>query len=249
MFNNLKDKKVLVTGASSGIGACTARLFAHYGSIVGIHYNANRHGAEAVLNQIMLAGGEAYLIHADLLKKKERNRVIDLFIRDSGGIDVLINNAGTIFGNEHFLVMKDDEWRDTIDLNLTAPYFLAKQSFEYMMKYGGGKIINISSISAKYGGSEKSIHYGAAKAGLDAITRTLSRAGAPFNILVNSIQPGVIQTDAHRKIGRLSLDDRIKKIPLKRAGTPRDVAQLCVFLGSEAGDYITGQIIGVTGGD
>jgi len=249
MFTDLKGKRVLVTGASSGIGACTAELFARYGAIVGVHYHTNRKGAESVVDRIQkTTTASAYLLEGDLNNVSRCETLIDDFLGIAGGIDILVNNAGT-FNQNHFLKISAQEWNKTVHLHLTAPFLLSRASFNFMKGNGGGRIINISSISAKYGGSEVSIHYGAAKAGLDAVTKSLARVGAPFNILVNSIQPGVIDTDAHRKIGRLSLGERVSRIPLKHAGMPLDVARLCVFLGSASGSYITGQIYGVTGGD
>lgn len=118
-----------------------------------------------------------------------------------------------------------------------------------MKEQGGGKIINISSVSAKYGGSPQTLHYGAAKAALDATTVGLARAGAPYNILVNSVRGGLVDTPFHHKIGRSSLEDRIKLTPLKRAGQPIDIARMVLFLASSAGDYITGEIFTVAGGD
>lgn len=249
MFEEIRNKKVLVTGASSGIGACTAELFASYGATVGIHYNSGDRDAEILGKKIGDRFSSPVLIKADLLNPDERNRVVQTFIDNTGGIDVLVNSAGAIIGTHHFLEMNDDSWDKTLNLNLKASFFLAKSAFSHMKIYGGGRIISISSIAAKYGGSASSIHYGAAKAGVEAVTRTLAREGAQYNILVNAIEPGVIETKFHKKIGRSSLADRVMNIPLKRAGSPLDVARLCLFLASEAGDYITGQVYGVTGGD
>jgi 3-oxoacyl-[acyl-carrier protein] reductase len=118
-----------------------------------------------------------------------------------------------------------------------------------MKSHGGGKIINISSISAKYGGSSKTLHYGAAKAALETLTVGLARAGAPYNILVNTIRGGFIETPMHQKLGRENLEKRIAMIPLKRAGKAEDVARMVLFLASKGGDFITGETLAVTGGD
>lgn len=249
MFEEIKNKRVLVTGASSGIGACTAELFASYGATVGIHYNSSDKDAEILGKKISDRFSSPILIKANLLNPDERNRIVQTFIDSAGGIDVLVNSAGAIIGTNHFSEMDDESWDKTLNLNLKAPFFLAKSAFLYMMSNGGGRIISISSIAAKYGGSASSIHYGAAKAGVEAATRTLAREGVQYNILVNAIEPGVIETKFHKKIGRSSLVERVKTIPLKRAGSPLDVARLCLFLASGAGDYITGQVYGVTGGD
>ena len=249
MFETIKGKRVLITGASTGIGACTAELFASYGATVGIHYHASESSAQALKNKIQDHSTPPVMIRADLLNPIERDRVVAEFIDKTGGIEVLINNAGSVIGTTHFLELDDDAWDRTLDLNLKASFFLAQAAFSSMKEKDGGRIISISSIAAKYGGSASSIHYGAAKAGLEAVTRTLAREGARYNILVNAVQPGVIDTDFHKKIGRSNLADRSRSIPLGRAGTPLDVARLCLFLASEAGDYITGQVYGVTGGD
>lgn len=249
MFESLQDKRVLVTGGATGIGACTAELFAQQGVTVGIHYNSNKPEAEILAARIKDLGRKPILIQGDLLDPLSRDHIIPEFIASAGGIDILVNNAGAIIGTRHFLDMKPEDWDKTISLNLTAPFFLARSAFSHMKEHGGGRIINISSIAAKYGGSASSIHYGAAKAGIEAVTRTLAREGAASNILVNAIEPGVIDTDFHKKIGRSSLTERVKNIPLKRAGDPVDIARLCVFLAAESGNYITGQVYGVTGGD
>jgi 3-oxoacyl-[acyl-carrier protein] reductase len=249
MFEEIRNKRVLITGASSGIGACTAEIFAYYGATVGIQYNSSDRDAKDLGKKISDQFSSPFLIKADLLNPDERNSVVQTFIDNTGGIDVLVNSAGAIIGTHHFLKMDDDSWDKTLNLNLKAPFFLARSAFSDMITHGGGRIISISSIAAKYGGSASSIHYGAAKAGVEAVTRTLAREGAQYNILVNAIEPGVIETDFHKKIGRLSLEERVQSIPLKRAGKPLDVARLCVFLASEAGNYITGQVYGVTGGD
>lgn len=249
MFEGIRGRRILITGGGAGLGSCIAELFGAYGAIVGVHYNSSMESATRTADNIIAKGGTAFMLQGDLLSDCERNEVIPTFINHAGGIDILVNNAGATIGTSHFLDMKLQSWNETISLNLTAPFFLSRDAFRYMKDHGGGRIINISSIASKYGGSEDSVHYGAAKAGLDALTHTFAKAGAPYNILANSIQPGVIDTDFHKKIGRSSLDERIKRIPLKRAGSPLDVARLCLFLASECGDYITGQIYGVTGGD
>jgi 3-oxoacyl-[acyl-carrier protein] reductase len=249
MFEQVRGKRVLITGSGSGIGACIAGLFAAHGAVVGIHYNRSREKAQEVLSGIGEKGGRGVLLQADLLDPEACLGLVPRFIRETGGIEVLVNNAGGVLGHPHFLEMDRESWEKTLALDLTAPFFLARAAFAHMMDHGGGRIISISSIAAKYGGSPETTHYGAAKAGVEAFTKTLAREGARHGILVNAVQPGVIDTDFHRKIGRASLGEREKRIPLGRAGTPLDVARLCLFLASEGGDYITGQVLGVTGGD
>jgi len=249
MFEGLSGKKVLITGASSGIGECTAELFAGYGATVGVHYHSHKEPADNLVGRIRKNGGRAFSLEADLIDVSMVNRLVAGFISEVGGIDILVNNAGGAYGHDNFLDLDIESWNKTLALNLISPFILAKESFAYMKENEGGRIINISSISAKYGGSGRTMHYGAAKSGLEAVTKSLAREGAPYNILVNAIRPGVIDTPAHQKIGRSTLDERVKSVPLRRAGKPLDIARLCVFLGSECGEFITGQVYDVSGGD
>ncbi len=251
MFESIRGKKVLVTGASSGIGWEIALLFANYGASVGIHYNKNKGKAIELQKKIIDTGGKAEVLKGDLLEEATRTSLVQSFVDTFGGIDVLINNAGGVFGNMQFLDMDEESWGRTLTLNATAPFFLSKNAFHFMKQHGGGRIINISSISAKYGGSVYTMHYGAAKAALEAVTKGLAKAGAPYNILVNSIRGGVIDTPLHTKISRdsIAMEKRIALIPLKRMGMPQDIARMALFLASEAGDYITGEVFTVAGGD
>ncbi len=249
MFEDLKGKRVMVTGASSGIGACTADLFGSYGAIVGAHYRSSEKGAIDIVNNIKKRGGKAEAFPGDLLDTSVRENLLRAFIDAFGGIDVLVNNAGGVYGAKHFLELDEESWDNTFTLNVKSPFFLAKNAFAFMKERGGGRIINISSISAKYGGSPQTLHYGAAKAALESVTTGLARAGAQYNILVNSIRGGFVDTPFHDKIGRGDLKGRVKLIPLQRAGKPIDIARMVLFLASEAGNYITGEIFTVAGGD
>ncbi len=246
---NVGEKRVLITGASTGIGACIAELFASCGANVGLHYNKSETEINSVLQRIKDSGGNAVTLKADLLNSSSYKLLVNSFIDAFGGIDVLINNAGGIYGFKHFLDLDEESWDNTFTLNVKAPFFISKEAFSFMKEHGGGKIINISSISAKYGGSANSIHYGASKAALDAITIGLSRVGAESNILVNSVRAGFVDTPFHRKIGRENIEDRVKRIPLKRAGEPIDISRMVLFLASDAGDYITGEVFTIAGGD
>ena len=250
IFSGLEGKRVLVTGASGGIGRSMSHLFAKSGATLGIHYNENRDDAESLAFDINnSAGGEAICFQADLLSS-DMASLVDNFVDRAGGIDILINNAGAIFGFTEFLELDEASWRDTQKLNLEAPFFLAQKAFIHMKKEGGGKIINIGSIAAKYGGSSRSLHYGAAKAALESVTIGLARAGAQHNILVNMVRGGFIDTPFHKKLSSSkNIEERINLIPLKRAGKPEDVARMVLYLASESGDFITGEILTVAGGD
>ena len=245
----MKGKRVLITGASGDIGASMVKLFASQGAWIGIHYQQNRKKAEILRESCKRQGAQAECFRGDLLEHAGSIRLMERFLKRFRRIDVLINNAGAVIGPAHFTKLNESSWDQTLALNAKAPFFLARQAFLQMKRQNGGKIINISSVSAKYGGSPRTIHYGAAKAALDAITVGLARSGAPHRILVNSIRAGFIDTSFHRKIGRTQLQKRIHLIPLQRAGVPLDVARTALFLASEAGDFITGEVLTVSGGD
>src|SRR3989338_5113667 len=138
--------RVLITGATGGMGEAFVDTFAKYGAQLGLHYLKNKKKA-------LKLPGTAF--QADLLNSKERKNLIKSFLKKFGGIDVLINNAGAVYGYNHFLELKENDWEKTFDLNTKAPFYLSAEVFEHMKKQGGGKIINISSVNVKYGGSAK----------------------------------------------------------------------------------------------
>lgn len=249
MFKGLEGKRVLVTGASTGIGAAIVRMLAEAGASIGIHYKVSKAEAEELLRCVEAKGGQARLFQYDFLENTAYKLLIQSFVEAFAGIDILVNNAGGIYGYTHFEELDEEAWDKTFILNAKAPFFLAREAFLVMKSQGGGKIINISSISAKYGGSAKTLHYGASKAALDAITIGLAKRGAPHGILVNSVRGGFVDTPLHNKMGRTDLSDRINLIPLKRAGKPEDIAGMVSFLASTAGDFITGEVFTVAGGD
>jgi NAD(P)-dependent dehydrogenase (short-subunit alcohol dehydrogenase family) len=248
MFKSIREKKVLITGATGGIGAIMALLFAEHGATLGLHYNSEKEKADLLSGEVEKHGVKVYLFQANLLEESGE-ALVDAFIDRFGGIDILINNAGAVFGFKDFLELDNKSWEKTFKLNAQAPFFMARRAFAHMKQNGGGKIINISSVAAKYGGSERSLHYGSAKAALEAETIGLARAGAKYGILVNAIRGGFIDTPFHHKLGSKNIEKRVQLIPLKRAGQPEDVANMALFLTSECGDFITGEIMAVAGGD
>lgn len=245
----LAGRRVLVTGASSGIGAATAALLAAEGAAVVVHYNHHKHAALGLAGKIRADGGQVVALAADLLDHRAHCELVPKAIKALGGLDALVNNAGAILSARPILKLTEADWRQTLALNLEAPFFLAQRAFAHMQKHGGGKIINLSSIGVKYGGSPTSLHYSAAKSALETVTLGLAKVGAAHRILVNAIRPGIIRTPFHTRSPRHELRRRIRLIPLQRAGTPEDVAQMILYLLSPAGDFITGQIFSISGGD
>ena len=259
LFGGISDKKILVTGASGGIGSEIAKVFIRQGAFVGLHYSGGENGKnillrlkEEAINKWAKTNPEKIkLFSGNLLNKEARNNLVPSFVEAFGGIDVLINNAGAMFEYKHFSELDEESWDKSFTLNAKAPFWLSARAFEHM-KQRGGKIINISSVNVRYGGSGKSMPYVASKAALDSITKGFAREGAQYNILVNSIRCGVIESPMHTKIPGYTeenLKKRIELILLKRAGKPLDIARMALFLASDAGNFITGQIFSVSGGD
>lgn len=252
MFEDIKDKRVLITGASGGMGTNMAKLFADYGARLGLHCANNKEGAVRLLQEVRDKKREAEIFQADLTNSNERKDLIPSFVKKFGGLDILINNAGAIFDYQHFSELSEKSWDSTFNLNAKVPFYLTGNAFRYMQECGGGRIINISSVNVKYGGSTKSLHYVAAKAALDNLTVGFAREGAKYNILVNSIRCGFIDTPMRAKVGGYSEEnarERVRMIPLQRMGQPIDIARMALFLASEAGNFITGEIFTVAGGD
>jgi len=216
MFEDIKNKRVLITGANGGMGSAIAKLFADYEACLGLHYHKDKDEAVKLLKEIKEKTKEAELFQADFLNSFSRSGLIKAFIKRFGGIDVLINNAGAAFSYKHFSELDEKSWDNTFNLNVKAPFYLSGKAFRYMKEHGGGRIINISSANVKYGGSRKSLHYCASKAALDTLTIGFAREGAKYNILVNSIRCGFIKTGMHKKVSGYSeenLKSRIDLIP------------------------------------
>lgn len=245
----LGGKRILVTGASSGIGAATAELLAAEGAAVGVHYHRKKTEALKLIEKIQAAGGWAEGFEADLLNREVRKRLIPEVIERLGGLNGLVNNAGAVIGAVPFTELDEAAWSQTFLLNVESPFFLAQAAFRHMQMAGGGKIVNVSSIGVKFGGSPRTVHYSAAKAALEAVTLSLAKAGAADRVLVNAIRPGVIATSFHTVKSKQEWDARVQMIPLKRPGTPLDVARMILFLLAPTGDFITGQVFAVSGGE
>lgn len=246
MSGRLNGKVALVTGSSGGIGSCICEALAEAGCRLALHYSSNHKTAQTLKNR--LRHSDCRLLREDLLKPGAAERLVRRTLAAFGRLDILVNNAGAVLGDKPYLEMTPQDWSRTMRLNAEAPFFAARQAMKSMARQGGGRVINISSVAAKFGGSARSMHYGAAKAALEALTVGLAREGAPDGILVNAVRAGVIDTPFHGKF-RKDMGRRAALIPLRRLGRPQDVARMVLHLASEGGDFITGQILPVTGGE
>ena len=243
----MKDKRVLVTGASSGIGFQIAGDFLKRGAFVGAHYCHNQVGASKLLDNT--GPTQCQIFQADFSRSNEVHRLWDEFMTWSGRIDVLVNNAGEASHPASIYELTEDAWDKTFLVNLKAPFLLSRAALSVMSQQHSGRIINISSIGVKFGGSTVTVHYSASKAALEAITKSFAKAGAPFNVLVNAVQVGITNTSLHQKVGRKNLSERISLIPLKRLAEPSEISNMVLFLASEESSFITGTVMSVSGGE
>lgn len=243
----LRGKVALVTGASSGIGWSIARRFLEEGGIVGVHYCRNRQGVEQLVS--IARSGQCHAFQADFAESQQVLRLWNGFLKWAGTIDILVNNAGEVVMPVPFEEISEEVCDRTFQVNVKAPLLLSQNAFKIMRQKSYGRIINISSIGVKFGGGPTTLHYSASKAALEAMTRSIAKVGAPYNVLVNAIRAGVTDTPFHRKMGRDDLPERVKLIPLGRAAHPDEIAEMVLFLASKKSSYITGSIISVSGGE
>lgn len=246
MKNKRANRAVLITGSTSGIGRAMSEKFASEGWDLICHYHASETKIKDLKERIIRYGVEFNSFRVDFLSKKEIARFLSQLKKMK--IDSLINNAGTYVASRHFKDLTADDIIDTFMVNTFAPMMIASSLFAGMEKRSFGRIVNISSISAKYGGSSYSMHYGASKRALEGLTKTLAKEGSSHNILVNTIRPGVIDTEFHKRFPK-DMDKRIAMIPMKRMGTPEDVAEMAYYLGSDRNNFITKEIITIAGGE
>ena len=252
----LKDKVALVTGASRGIGRAIALALAREGADVALNCSTSVGAAEEVAQEVKGLGRRAIVIKVDVANKAEVEKMIDKVVDEFGKIDILVNNAGGVTGVQggNTDTVTEEDWDKILKVNLKGAFLVCMSVIPHMKKNKYGKIINLSSMGA-VNPSVSVLHYHSAKAGILGLTLNLAFELAPFNIYVNAIVPGPVETpfwDSLMPPGpeRDALFAAIakKEVPLGRIGTPEDVAGPALFLASGLSDYVTGQIIYVAGG-
>lgn len=241
-----KGKNVVVTGGSRGIGRAIAIEFGKKGANVVINYVSSDAEAEKVAEEIKSLGGNAILVKGDVSSFEEGKKLIDETVKAFGTIDILINNAG-ITKDGLIMRMKEEHFDKVIDINLKGVFNTCKSAVAHMLKQRSGKIINISSVVGVVGNAGQA-NYAASKAGVIGLTKSIAKEVGTRGITVNAVAPGFIKSDMTDVLSEKVKDGMLGLIPLNRFGNVEDVARTVVFLASEGGDYITGQVINVDGG-
>lgn len=250
-MDDLKDKVVLITGSSSGIGAATAIDFGASGARVAVHYNSHAEQAHSVLSAVRAAGGDGAVFHADVADTAQLDRLATDVCRHFGRIDILVNNAGSLV-QRCALIDADDALIDRIfHVNARSMLALSRCVVPMMRRQGGGgSIVNVSSQSARSGGSLGAGLYAASKGYINTLTRALAKELAADGIRVNAVSPGVIETPIHDGHTSAELLEQLRTgIPMQRLGRADECSGAILFLASgKRSGYVTGQIIEVNGG-
>lgn len=247
-MDNFHDQVVLVTGAGRGIGRAIAQEFATHGAIVAAN-DLTPVNLDQTINQIEARGGRARAYLTDIAKRLPAQNLIGQVVEDWGRIDILINNAG-VEPHASLLELDEWDWQRTLDVNLSAPFFLMQAAGQVMRDQGGGVVVNIASIAGRAHGLKDRSAYVASKMGLIGLTREAARELAAYHIRVNAVCPGVIETEmtAHLRQDPAMMQKWLEDIPQGRLGLPEDVTSVVLFLCSPAAAYLTGQAINVDGG-
>ena len=240
----LENKVAIVTGGTRGIGLEIARLFYENNAKV-IIFGSKEESVNKAIEDLKKENIFVNGYYPDLLKYDEIERVIEEIYKDYGHIDILVNNAG-ISANKKIEDTTNMEFENIMNLNVNAIFNMAKAVVPYMKKNSGGVILNTSSMVSIYG-QPSGVGYPASKFAVNGLTKSLARELAPSNIRVNAVAPGITKTDMVKNLPKEMIEPLIKTIPLGRIGTPKDIANACLFLASDMSSYITGEILQVDG--
>jgi 3-oxoacyl-[acyl-carrier protein] reductase len=250
MSFDISGKVALVTGGGRDIGRAICVELARNGADVVVNYKASAAGAEETVREITALGRRATAVGADVTRKPEIDRLVEAALEFGGGrLDVLVNNAGGIGRRARLEELTEDLVDEILRLNFTSTVLMCQAVIPHMVRRGGGRVINISSIAGHNGGAPTTPHYGPAKAAVSDLARTLTKEFAAKGVTVNSVAPGVIQNRFHEVHTTPELFAKmVAAIPMGRPGTNEDVAGAVAFLASPAASYITGEVIHVNGG-
>ncbi|MDD5027694.1 MAG: 3-oxoacyl-[acyl-carrier-protein] reductase [Candidatus Omnitrophica bacterium] len=241
-----KDKVAIITGGSRGIGRALVLMLAQEGADVAFTYAKSVQEAEALSLEVKKLGRKVLALQMDVADFDKAKELVEKVKENLGSLDILVNNAG-IIRDKALMMMTKDDWREVIDTNLNGTFNVTRNAIVTFLKQKSGLIVNITSVSGVAGMSRQT-NYAASKAGIIGFTKSLAKEVAPYNIRVNAVAPGFIETDMISGLKDEFREGLKKKIPLSRLGRVEDVAAAVKFLLSEAADFITGQTVIVDGG-
>lgn len=251
MLNDLKDKVVLITGSSTGIGAAAAVAFGQLGARVAVHYNSSQGPAQEVLKAVQATGAQAVLLQGDVMDSAQCQRLVQDTVKAFGRVDILINNAGALVQRVPIEEITDALFDNVLYLNVRSAMVCTAAAVAAMRQQGGGgNIINVTSVAARHGGGAGASLYAGSKGFVSTMTRGLAKELVKDKIRVNAVAPGVITTPFHERFSTPQMLEGFKAtIPMNRLGTAEECAGAFVYLASEQmSGYVTGQIIEVNGG-
>lgn len=241
-----KEKVILITGSSRGIGRATAIAFAHEGANIAVNYVKDKSAAEQTVAEIKALGVDAIAVQADVASENDVRKMVEEVIAQFGRIDILVNNAGIVF-DVPILEKTVDQWERTLRVNLIGTFLCTKYVVPHMKGNVGASIINISSTNGLDSLSPESADYDASKSGVISLTKNFAQALAP-DIRVNTIAPGWINTDINKDLSEKYVESETEKIALKRWGRPEEIAKAVLYLASEDASFVTGATLVVDGG-
>ena len=245
---NLTGKVALISGGAVGIGRACALALAKAGAFVGINYHSSKDAAKSLMEEFALQNLKGMLLPADLTDEAQANAAVDKLVAETGRLDILVNNAGGLVKRAKIEETTLDNWRKSLDINLTSAFLVTKHAIPHLRNTGSGRIVNLLSLSVQTGGANGAGAYAAPKGGLMVFTHTLAKELAP-HIRTNSVMPGTVETQHHEIHSTPEmLENYRKQTPLGRNTMAEEVASSVLFLASDMSSHINGALIDISGG-